>query len=537
MPTYEVEDPKTGTVLELDGDSPPTELELEEIFSNLPDPVASTNQTPPVDPYKSNLFPSRMALQERDDKGEEISAPATQGALATLSDAFGAPTRAAATLRGQEMSDPDAYAFRPETEKYKTAIDENLPESAPFTKGVLKAGTELVGRTISDPILFSGFAKGVGKAVTEGAGKLASAINKGSGRLAQELSGVSEEALRLASTKAGRRELRNASGRQAEIGSKLTDAFDDFHNYLPEKEVIESALKNMPEVDISGAIKVLQDAKIKPASNGAMLKHEREANAEIDQLIQDLTGRTRGKFPTTKLPAAEAYDIRKRLDYDTDFNLPYAKLVNTARLKARTQLKNDLLSAAGKSGNPEYAKAMKDFSDKLKLKEKILTRLGKTSNVREGRSEAFVANLFGKNSANKQDLLKDLDKVFGTDLLKQSKMTFLANELGDEGKAALLPRQTTGRATLSAAGGGLAGLMASPAVGAAVGGTLAAHASPAVASRAILPATQAVENFINQGLLKSPKAKALGKAFERAPSEAAKLRVYDQILKEIQKEE
>ena len=36
MPIYEVEDPLTGQVLELEGDSPPTEDELEQIFSSNP---------------------------------------------------------------------------------------------------------------------------------------------------------------------------------------------------------------------------------------------------------------------------------------------------------------------------------------------------------------------------------------------------------------------------------------------------------------------------------------------------------------------
>jgi len=38
MPIYQVLDPETGTELELEGDSPPTEQELEEIFSSLPKP-------------------------------------------------------------------------------------------------------------------------------------------------------------------------------------------------------------------------------------------------------------------------------------------------------------------------------------------------------------------------------------------------------------------------------------------------------------------------------------------------------------------
>ncbi len=493
---------------------------------------------PSMEQFKSDLFPSRLPMDaEPEQAGVDGVAQDFNKAVATGSDLFNAPTRFAAQARGQEMSDPDAYAFRPETEKYKTAIDENIPESAPFTKGVLKFGTELLGRTISDPISYIPVVGGIAGAAKNAAKMGASKLNSLGGKLAQELSGVSEEALRLASTKAGRAQLRNASGRQSEIGAKLTDAIDDFHNNLPEKAVIENALKNMPPVDMTATLKVLQDAKIKPASNGAMLKHEREANAELDQLIQDLKGGT--------VSADEAYDIRKRLDFETDFNQPYAKQVNAAKFKARTQLKNDLLASAGKSGNPEYAKAMKDFSDKLKVKDKLISRLGKTSNAREGRSEAFIANLFGKNSANKQETLKDLDYLFGTDLLKQSKMTFLANELGEGGKASIIPRQSTGRSLLATAVGApvgaTVGAVAGPAAGVAAGGAASIGAmglsSPAVASRVILPTTQFMENVLKNGLATSPKGKALVNAYNRTKDAAIQARIVDQLRREIEKNE
>ena len=38
MPTFKVTDPNTGRVVRLTGDSPPTEQELEQIFSQLPQP-------------------------------------------------------------------------------------------------------------------------------------------------------------------------------------------------------------------------------------------------------------------------------------------------------------------------------------------------------------------------------------------------------------------------------------------------------------------------------------------------------------------
>src|SRR5687767_3190269 len=38
MPVYEVTDPASGRIVELTGDSPPTDADLDEIFSSLPPP-------------------------------------------------------------------------------------------------------------------------------------------------------------------------------------------------------------------------------------------------------------------------------------------------------------------------------------------------------------------------------------------------------------------------------------------------------------------------------------------------------------------
>lgn len=493
------------------------------------------------EPQGSALFPAtQKTLQTRTDK---IS-PAI--GLDVVGDILNAPSRALATTRGQEMTDPDAYVFKPEVEKYKEGI-ESVPLDAPFTKGIAKFGTELVGRTISDPLMLVGPLKwAAGAGARFFGGNAASKLNKASGSLAQELSGVPEETLRMGGTKEGRAALQQASGKEAQIGQKLADAISDYHSYMPEREVIDRALQDMPPVNISGTIKALQGAKVKPASNGALLPHERKANQEIDALIQGLLGDRRpGGMPTTKLSAQEAYDLRRRLDYQANFDTPEYKLVNGALIKARTQLKNDLLSAAGRSGNKEYATTMKAWADKLKILGDLEKRLGTTDATRQARSESFVNNLFGKNSANKQKIVEDLDKVFSTDFLGEAKMAQRASEIGEGGKAAILPRQSTGRSQIAAGTGAVLGPIAASIFGGpgaaaatgAVGLGLAAHASPYVASRATLPATKWLDDALNGRRALSAKGKALANAYKKTTSAATKARIVDQLKREIEKEE
>ncbi len=237
------------------------------------------------------------------------------------------------------------------------------------------------------------------------------------------------------------------------------------------------------------------------------------------------------------MPASEAYQLRRDLDYTLDFDKPETKILDAALKNARTELKNQLLQSAGKSGNKEYALAMKDWSRKLNTLDKIQSRLGISKNTRDARAEAFVKNLFGRNSANKQELMKELDDVFGTNLLKESKMTFLADELGDGGKAALFPRHSTGRATMATGAAGLASSIGLGSVPGAVASTvLAAYASPAAASRIVLPTTQMIEKALSEGFLQSPRAQALGRKFLQASNDALKTRIFTQLQREIEKE-
>lgn len=179
---------------------------------------------------KSSLFPTRLPMDAQpDESGIDGVAQGFNKGVSTTFDLLNAPSRAAATMRGQEMSDPDAYFFRPETEKYKEGIENALPESAPATKGILKFGTELIGRTVSDPLVVAGplkFAAGEAYgAIKSGAGE---AVNKSIPYLKKgisDLSQIPQELLDRAATKEGMNELSDAA-RRTGGGNMLPEAQD-----------------------------------------------------------------------------------------------------------------------------------------------------------------------------------------------------------------------------------------------------------------------------------------------------------------------
>jgi len=294
-------------------------------------------------------------------------------------------------------------------------------------------------------------------------GKALKGIDKTIGKIAQETSGVSEEALRMAGTKAGRETLKNAANKQYEIGKKLVDMVDNAEDYMPEREIVNNALDNMPPINLKNVLQEIDNAKVIEGSPSAIA-----ANKRLDELKNIYT-----KLAAEKPVNAKNYrELRKQLDYEIQsaFNKDpgEASIFEKQAMKIRTAMKKELENAAELSGNPEYVDAVKNWHDKINKLDKLKSILGKNSTTRGNRAESFFANLFNKNKTQQQKILKDISDVFGNDFYAEAKLTYLANELGPEGKASWLPRWTTGR-SLWAKGLGMT------------------TGSPAIASRITLP--------------------------------------------------
>lgn len=382
----------------------------------------------------------------------------------------------------------------------------------------------------------SGALPGTGKVLKRGL----KGANKFLGAAAEELSGVSEEALRKYGTgyQSGSKEMIEVAGKQNELGNKLLDMVDNFEDYLPENKVIGNALKNMPDMDISKTLKIIDDEIAK-----FPLKRTNSKSIDRLQTLRDdlseaktLKGRTdvipgkvtreatysagRGPHNPRKLikpeiktntvtirtpdriirktimPSSKYYNNRIQIDDLVDWNKPGAKNLDKSMLKIRTSMANDLVETAKKSGNAEYIGAMTMLSDKLQTRDKLFSILGNSSQARENRVGSFLDNLFNRNKETRQAIIKDVGDIFGKDFISQAKLIELADQLGPKGKPTLLPRQKTGRALLgsalgsnvfrtAAAGASGAGAVANPVmtgIGVLGGAGLTALGSPKLAS-------------------------------------------------------
>lgn len=438
-------DPDTGIIVELPNENP-TEQEIQAAvdaqLSSQSNPGSRTLFGLPGG-IEKKLFPTAAGLPE-----ETPIQMFKKGGLGAL-DILGAPKRALGMLRGGKMEQPESGILQPEISKLQSTITgTGLPSK------IARGAVGVAGEIVQDPLTFAsvGLAK-IGTKVTGAGKKLATKIASG-------LTGVSEEALETAGTKTGAKALRAAAGNQQEIGQDILNALDNIEDYLPEKDIINKAVTEMPPIDINKTINVLESAKIKNPVGSA-----KQANAKIDEMIKDLR-------ISEKIEATEFRQLRKQIDAEIGdaFGKESSRYIEALK-KARNQMKNDLITAAEETGNTEYVDAMKSLSEKLGKSEKVIKILGKDAATRERRIESFVSTLFGNNKKMRRKAVEDLGEIFGQDFLEQSKLANLAAEFGEEGIPGLLPRQTTGRSALGTLGAIGAGTAGQPVV---AGGLLAA---------------------------------------------------------------
>lgn len=245
------------------------------------------------------------------------------------------------------------------------------------------------------------------------------------------------------------------------------------------------------------------------------------------------SGKTRAEsikeLPPQSVSAKGYRDLRRDLDVPVDWDAEGAQIKNNALKAGRTTMKNKLLEAAEASGNPEYAEAMKSWSDKLDKLERVKDLLGKTGTARDKRVEQFISNLFGKNNKYKTELMADIDKIFGGNTISRAKAADNAKKFGESGKPGLLPVYGTGGSVSAAVNMGLVLPRAAAAVG-----TLGT-ASPLIASRITLPMLTAMEKRLKSaGVALTPRAASVMAAMKKPASEAQRARMATILAAELE---
>lgn len=154
MPTYQVTDPASGRTVKLTGDSPPTDQELEEIFSSLPQSSASNSEKPKEEP-------SLMERSLKDLKSGAIGAAETIGTIGSsiiAEPVAGLAGIASIPFKGEKSGDVvrnvrDALTYKPK---------------AQITKNIMKdvgGAIDVAGNVIGAPV--AGL-KGIADAVASG---------------------------------------------------------------------------------------------------------------------------------------------------------------------------------------------------------------------------------------------------------------------------------------------------------------------------------------------------------------------------------
>lgn len=263
--------------------------------------------------------------------------------------------------------------------------------------------------------------------------------NAALGKLASQLSNVSEETLRKWGTGLGKgaKELKEINGKQKEIGDKILGALENFDDYIPEKKIVDDALEKLPAISMKNTI-----AAAKSALNDIPMKNTNSAEVtKLKNVIKDIEDKGE------ELTATEFKKFRAQIDNIADYNSPGHKLADDAAKKIRTSMKDEILKVAEESGNPEVAPAMKAWSEKLGKRDAILEEIGANAKTREKKVGQFLSTLFNKNKETKQKALADISEVFGEDFVKHAKLLQMSDEIVSPGGGAkLLPNQTNGKA-------------------------------------------------------------------------------------------
>ena len=362
-----------------------------------------------------------------------------------------------------KVTDPKSAFWRPEAEKAKKAIPgEGLPSKA------ARFGVDIAADIASDPSMLSLGAGAVRKAGTG----LAKLPYKGALTLSKEATGIPKQALETAATGSGRKALKEAFGSQYEIAEDIVNKVLNFDDYIPEKTVVQQALKDTPaNLSTENVIKELQ-SHINKRATGV----QKDTNRMINNLITDIKEQW-----GESLSAEDFYELRKVLDKQIEgkWNIEGGSDFVNAIKATRRLMKDKLIESAP----PEYADAMQEWARKLALLEKFNKYVGTNKLTKQERTERLISNLFGKDKEKRQQVIKELGDLFGEDYISQAQLAKFAADVGEGGVPSWLPKHFTGRSAL--------GILAGSALGSPLTGL--AVSSPKLTTGVLLPGLKGVE--------------------------------------------
>lgn len=272
--------------------------------------------------------------------------------------------------------------------------------------------------------------------------------DKALGSLAEQLSGVKEEAMRKYGLGFGKeaKEMVKTMANREKIGEKFLGHLDNWEKYVPEGAELNRLINNVPDIEsepiAKGILDLLDKVKLKK-SNKLVLN-------QLENYFDDFTEKD-------KFSASELWEKRKELDDIIPWDQQTTKVKSMIK-SMRSKIENEIEKRADQVGlGEEYLAKKAAYIIKEDLKKNILRKIGKQGD--QDRVNKFLSNLYGENKEGQQKLVEEISGLFGEDFAKKAKLLQLGKSLGPGGKPTLLPAQFSGRAGLGLGIGGTASYM------------------------------------------------------------------------------
>lgn len=327
-------------------------------------------------------------------------------------------------------------------------------------------------------------------------------INRVAGSGAEALTGIAEKDLRklgpFGNSEYGKKLLSVAENRRQaiyDLSQNLVDKIKNFDQYLPDAGKVDEMVQKLPDIPLKDIVSPLEKAKA--AVEKRLTPDAEKAHTVFANLIDRISAHAKDG----NIPATLARELKQEYDavIGDAFGQGTQNRVVDALKGVRHSIAKTLESAAEKSGVPEYAQAMKDYTQKLGALDEVTSKLGGSVGAMRDRAESYISNLFQGNKTNQQEAFKKLSSIMGEDFAEQAKLLADAKRIAPSGKLSWIPNYTTGKAAMGAT---TAGALATPFVGhPLVAGTIAPLAlglsSPRVAP-AIIDATGRLANLASR---------------------------------------
>jgi hypothetical protein len=150
MPVYEVTDPASGRIVELTGDSPPTDQDLDEIFSSLPPVEPKKSGTRKALEFGADVLSGRALRDVVGTVGSAMVAEPVAGYAGIIDSVFENPERGGQTVRDVR----DTLTLQPKTEAGRMGLNAIGKAISPATDAIEGASqfTGDIGESIGGPV-------------------------------------------------------------------------------------------------------------------------------------------------------------------------------------------------------------------------------------------------------------------------------------------------------------------------------------------------------------------------------------------------